>query len=205
MSRNGSNGSKDGVTVFEANMDAAERSHALRTRAGIMDEFAPMPFDRIMDANLLTLQKALFAEDDGISGGDGGVGDYEMRQRVIGARALMRFIKGRGVTLPRILQQLCAAGRAVHDPYFASLTFTELGLMFSNTRAAHSFRCKLISGEIELGGMKGMRLPGQKSPESSEIYAKCAKGNKHRAKKVRQSSFLKRLKIKKKKLTTNGH
>lgn len=185
MSANGRNGhSAEDLVVFEANMDAGLRS-AHRRGLEAVDDAAPMPFDAM-----------LRAEEDGIEGGEAGVGDYEMRQRVVGVRAFLRFVKGRGVTLPRIMKQLFAAGRAMGDPFFARLTMTESGLIFSETKAGHSFRCKLLSGEIELAGMKGIKLPGQKSPESSAVYAAVQKGNSNRAKKtgtIRQGSFLKQL------------
>lgn len=179
---------KNVTPIFEANMDAALRSHYRRTGADAIDPGA-MPFDRIM-----TFEKTLENEDDGIEGGENGAGEYEMRQRVIGVRAFLRFIKRRGVTMPQIMREIFASGRAVQDPFFSSLTMTEAGLMFSETKAAHSWRCGVLSGAIQLEGMKGYRLPGQKTPEAKATYAASAKRTCNRAKKPSQRSFLRKLK-----------
>src|SRR4051812_7452075 len=110
--------SKTITPIFEANMDAALRSHYRRTGAEAIDPGA-MPFDRLM-----TFEDALAAEDDGIESEDG-IGEYERRQRIIGVRAFLRFIKRRGVTMPQIMREIFACGRAVMDPFFSSLTMTE--------------------------------------------------------------------------------
>lgn len=191
---NGSNGHgrrRSVDPVFEANMSSAMRSHYLRGQEQLMDEKAPMPFDEL-----------LMREDDGIDGGEGDLGDYERLQRMMGARAFLRYIKKEGCTLPRIMKNMFAAGRAMHDPFFSSLTMTEAGLMFSETKAAHSFRCKLLSGEIKLAGAHGVRLPGQKTPDATPNYSGAQKGNKNRlgGRKRRapgptQKSFLKQLHV----------
>ena len=204
--RNGSNGStQEKLLVFEANMDAALRSHY--RRGGDAVDSAPVPGDQIMDVDLGNGRngnfiQALLAEDDGISGGENGPGNYEMCQRVATARAIYRFTQRRGATLPQIMREYFACGRAFQDPFCCSLTMTEAGLMFSETKAAHSWRCKVLSGEIKLAGMKGTRLPGQKSPESSESYRAVAMGNKNRSRKSAvkrqvQGSFLRQFQSKK--------
>jgi hypothetical protein len=185
----------ENLVVFNANMSEAMRRHYRRTKEAMFDPSAPMPFEQM-----------LAAEDDGISGGDGGIGDYEMQQRVVGVRAFLRWIKTRAGVKPdqlyapgpvsTILRQLFAAGRAMRDPFFSSISFTENGLMFSQTKAAASFRSQLISGFMEEIGFKGIRQPGQKSPLSSQNYAAVQKGNQNRKggkPKARQSSFLKQL------------
>lgn len=167
-------------------MDAAMRSHFRRTGADAVDP-GLMPFQQLKS---IPFDEALLAEDDG-EGGE--ISDYEMRQRVIGVRAFLRFLKARGLTMPQIMKQLFASGRAVQDPFFSSLTMTESGLMFSETKAAHSWRVGVLSGQIQLEGMKGYRLPGQKNPESKGVYAATAKRTRNRAKKAKQGSFLRKL------------
>lgn len=174
---------KDHSLVFEADMDAAVRRHFKLHHAEALDD-SPLPGDRIMDVDLRVgngaFGRGLLAEDDGFGGAPG---EYEMRQRVLGVRGFLRFIKRRGATPEKIMRELFAAGRAVHDPYFSGLSMTETALMFSETKAAQSWRCKVLSGEIKLGGMNGTRLPGQKSPESSASYRASAMGNSNRASK----------------------
>jgi hypothetical protein len=165
--------------IFEANMDAGLRSHYRRAGAELAD--TRMPFDALL---------AIESADDGIDGGDKGPSDYEMRQRVIGVRTVFGLIKSRGVSMGQMMRQLFAVGRSLNDPFFSSLTMAESAMMFSETKAAHSWRCKVLSGKIKLQGMKGHRLPGQKTPESRAAYAAAATGNSNRA---RQSSFLRKL------------
>lgn len=168
-------------------MDAAQRAHFRRTGAEAIDP-GLMPFQQL---KVMPFDEALAAEDDGESGE---ITDYEMRQRVIGARAMFRLIKARGVAMTQMMKQLFAIGRAIHDPFFSSLTMTEAGLMFSETKAAHSWRVGVLSGKIQLEGMKGYRLPGQKTPESKATYAATAKRTCNRAKRPQQGSFLRKLK-----------
>lgn len=187
------------LVVFEANMEAALRAHYRRTKDGAVDMRTP-------DAQIMSFEDALRVEDDGITNGEdeNTVGDYEMRQRVIGVRAFLRWLKTRsGIArdahykpgpVSNILLQLFAAGRAMHDPFFSSISFTESGLLFSQTKAAASHRAKLISGIIKEAGAKGHQLPGQKTPESSPVYAARAKVTRNRAKK-KQTSFLRKLNV----------
>lgn len=187
------------LVVFEANLEEALRSHYRRTKDSAID--LHMPFDRLM-----SFEDALRTEDDGITNGEDEnvVGDYEMRQRVIGVRAFLRWLKTRsGVArdahykpgpVSNILLQLFAAGRAMQDPFFSSISFTESGLLFSQTKAAASHRAKLVSGLLKQAGAKGHQLPGQKTPESSAIYAARAKVTRNRARK-KQGSFLRKLQI----------
>lgn len=204
MSRHGNHAADSGVTdklvVFQANMDAATRSHYRRAKAEAIDTH--LASDRIEN-----FEAALRGEDDG---SEGEITDYEMRQRVIGVRAFLRWLKKRAGIRPDqayapgpvsvIMMQLFAAGRAMQDPFFSSMSFTEGGLLFSQTKAAASFRSMLLSGFMEEAGAKGTRQPQLKTPGSRESYRAKAMGNKNRAggkKKERQGSFLRQLKAKK--------
>jgi hypothetical protein len=190
--------SDEKLLVFEANMDAALRAHYRRAKIEVVDEATPMSFDQFLKEH-----------DDGISGGDGGVGEYEMRQRKEGAKAYQLWqLKRCGIDpnsqfkpglISKIIMQTAAAGRACHIPFWASMSFTEVGLLFSQTKAAASFRSQLISGLIREAGNIGIRQPGQKSPLSIPKYSEVQKGNSNRARKMRprQSSFLFKLKTNK--------
>lgn len=180
-------------------MEAALRSQYHRTKDTAID--LRMPFDR-----LISFEEALAQEDDGIENAEGenAIGDYEMRQRVIGVRAFLRWLKTRaGVSstsayrpgpVSNIMMQLFAAGRALQDPFFSSMSFTENGLLFSQTKAGASHRSGLLSKEMEKAGMKGIQQPGQKKPESRAVYAATAKRTLNRRKKT-QGSFLRKLQI----------
>lgn len=129
-----------------------------------------MPFDDL-----------LAAESDGE---DGEVGEYEMRQRMAGVRAFFKFLQSRGPHPASMLKMMAAAGRACQVAPFAAMTMEELGEMFGETKAAHSWRCKLLSREIKLAGMHGAKLPGQKSEEASESYRRVRQRNRNRAGKI---------------------
>lgn len=160
------------------------------------------PLHEIMETEeALSFHDFLAREDDGISGGDQeGAGEYEINQRIVGIMAFFRFLKARGVHPAMMLKQLAAAGRACHIEPFNLMTMEEIGLMFGETKAAHSWRCKLLSKEIELAGMRGSKLPGQKRKKASESYrqVRLAKANGHNGngeRKPVQKSFLRKLHV----------
>lgn len=139
------------------------------------------------------------AEEDG---GDEPPGEYELIQRRAAVRAFFRFLKLHGESPSAMLKQLAAAGRACCVEPFASMTMEESGHLFSETKAAHSWRCKVLSREIELSGALGVQLPGQKRAAASEVYSRIRKGNTNRKggkkrSRMRQGSFLKKLHVQK--------
>lgn len=146
--------------IHEADMDHALRKYYRRRR----DEAATvdMPFDDILK------------QEDEL---EGEVGRYEINQRLAGIRGLLAFLTSKGLHPAAVLKQLYAAGRGFGQEPFCSLTMGEAALMFGETKAAVSWRCKVLSGKIELAGMKGSRLPGQKRPETRETYSAAQRGN----------------------------
>jgi len=148
----------------------------------------------------MPFQEMLEAEEDGE---EEKPGLYEFRQRMLGVRAFFRFLKAHGVHPAAMLKQLAAAGRACHVEPFSEMTMGELGMLFGETKAAHSWRCKLLSREIVLTGLHGSKLPGQKRAEASEVYRQIRKGNTNRkggkkCGRLRQQSFLRKLHVPKK-------
>jgi hypothetical protein len=183
-------------------MDAAssEGLRAFHNRTNWEPVYSTMPFDAMLQA-----------EDDGK---EGDAGDYELHQRMIGVKAFFRFLGAAGPDLRQMLKQLAAAGRAMNVEPFSAMTMREVGLMYGETTAAHSWRCKVLSGMIELAGMRGSKLPGQKSKDASASYRAARMGNKNRlggeegkhgthgknggqekGHKARQGSFLRRLHV----------
>lgn len=154
-------------------------------RTGWQPVESHMPFEDMLEA-----------EDDGE---DGKPGEYELRQRMMGVKAFFRFLKARGVHPAAMLKQLVAAGRACHEEPFHSMTMGEAGMLMGEGKAAHSWRCKIISREIELSGQKGTKLPGQKGKDASESYRevrlrKMANGETKKPV-ARQCSFLRHLHV----------
>jgi len=148
----------------------------------------------------MPFQEILLAEDDGE---DDPPGEYELIQRMAAVRAFFRFLKAHGESPAAMLKQLAAAGRACSVEPFSKMTMEEIGHLFSETKAAHSWRCKVLSREIELSGMRGIQLPGQKKAAASEVYSKVRQGNTNRRggkkrRRLRQGSFLKKLHVQKK-------
>lgn len=125
------------------------------------------------------------------------VNDYDWQQRTIGARLVFRWILAEGFHPLKIMKRLYAVGRAMHVDPFTQLTMEEQGGMFGETKAAVSFRMKVLSGLIKLRGMMGNRLPGQKTPAASASYSGAQMGNHNRANgtKARQGSFLRTLHV----------
>jgi hypothetical protein len=176
---------KPGFRQLDAN--AHESLTRFHNRTGWEPVDSRMPFAEMVER-----------EDDG---SEQPAGEYEFRQRMIGIRALFRFVKKTGVHPAEMLKWLAAAGRACNEEPFSTMTMGEAGQLFSETKAAHSWRCKILSKEIELTGLRGSKLPGQKSKEASASYRKIRKGNKNRTggtngkHKPRQGSFLKKLHV----------
>lgn len=149
--------------LFEADMDAALRSHYLRT--GAEQVFMEMPFDRM-----------LRVEDDGAEE----LADDVFRARAEGARALFEWVMQEGCHPQKLMKHLFALGRGLGIEPFCSFTMEESAMLCGEVKASHSHRCKLLSRLIERAGMKGVRLPGQKSPEASASFAAAQRGNRNR-------------------------
>jgi len=127
----------------------------------------------------------------------------DIKERMIGAVALFDFLQRKGSTPMDFFRQFTACGRALFREPWSLMTMHEVAMMEGQSPAAHSWRCQLMSGQLKLNGMKGTKLPGQKSEEARDSYRKCRKGNTNRkdgaAKKkapVRQGSFLAKLNTK---------
>lgn len=191
MNSNGKNGAHDKTdpVVFEANMNAAERSHFRRTGAEALDNRTPFHV-------LASFEEAAQGMDDGTGER---IGEYELRYMAAGYRLAFDRSLERGGTLLQVVRQWFALGRQIKHPFYSSLTVTEMGLLFSQTKAAFSWLLKQLSGELKLAGAKGYCMPGQKKPESSAAYAIAATGNSNRSRKAkvesrkaRQGSFLRK-------------
>lgn len=133
------------------------------------------PGDAVMDK---PFAEWLNAADDGT---DEPCGEYELRQRKLGVMTFFGYLASKGCHPASMLRWLVCVGRALHAAPFAALTMHEAAMLMDETPAAHSYRCKVLSGEIRLHGMTGRilgdRLPGQKSAQASASYKACRKGN----------------------------
>lgn len=116
------------------------------------------------------------------------VDDYDWTQRVLGARLVFRWVLAEGFRPLKIMKRLWAIGRAMGIEPFTQLTMDEQGKMFSETKAAVSFRMRVLSGLIQLRGMSGHRLSGQKTAASRGSYSLAQMGNGNRAKGRRPAS-----------------
>jgi hypothetical protein len=178
--------------IFERNMHDALRSwHERGGRGASEPAIVDVPFDEL-----------LLSVGDNL---DGEAGDYEWRQRILGAKLVFRWILAEGFHPLKIMKRLFAVGRAMNIAPFSELTMTEQGKMFSEERATVSWRMKVLSGLIKLQGMRGHRLAGQKTERASQAAREVALGNHHRngigkngqpvGAKARQSSFLRKLRV----------
>jgi len=164
--------SKDAGRVHEANMRAALESSYAREQFAIAEQ--EMPFDRLLMI------------EDGIDDGEDPAGRYEYHQRLVGVKALFRYILAEGNHPLKIMKRLYAAGAGFREEAFSRLTMEERALMFGETKAAVSWRMKALSGLIDLAGMRGTKLPGQKSAAATANYSACQAGNSNRKKKRRR-------------------
>lgn len=128
-----------------------------------------LPFDEI-----------LTSEGDGV---DGEPGEYEMAQRRAAVRAVFRYVGKEGPNPLKAMKRFYTLARGMGIEPFCNLTMEEAGLMLGETKAAVSYRMKQLSGKVEVLGMKGSRLPGQKVKSSSPNYSKAQAGNSNRRKK----------------------
>ena len=126
--------------------------------------YSAMPFDEM-----------LRAESDGSDEPE--IGEYEIAQRVAGVKAFFRYLLSKGPHPAEMLKQLACIGRGMRVEPFSRMTMHEAAQLFSETAAAHSWRCKVLSKMIEFCGMKATRLPGQKTAGASASYRACRKGN----------------------------
>lgn len=147
-------------------MDAALRKFYARTKtdAAVID----LPYDEIERA-----------EHDDPSLEE--PGEYEFAQRRCGIKGLFRYLLAEGYHPLKIMKRLFAVGRGMRIEPFAEMTYEEAAMMFGETKAAHSWRMKVLSGMIKMNGMQGTKLPGQKSEAASKRYAKAQMGNTNRA------------------------
>lgn len=124
------------------------------------------------------------------------VDEYDWLQRMVGVKLVFRWILAEGFHPLKLMKRLYAVGRALGIEPFSQLTMKEQGQMFSETKAAVSWRMKLLSGLIRLRSMAGKRLPGQKSPHSAASYSTAQQGNKNRAGHAeRQATFTRQLAV----------
>ena len=152
------------LSVWEANISRALQHYHART--GSPD----LAF--VSDAAI----GELLAESD-----DGETADEdEMDRRRLICRVLFRFFLGEGPHPSKILKRVFAVGRALRMPFFTELSMTEAALMLGETKAAHSYRMKTLSGLIKRTGQHGVRLSGQKSSQASAAYSAAQRGNTNR-------------------------
>lgn len=105
------------------------------------------------------------------------VSDYDIRQRMDGVRIFYHYLTAKGWHPAQMLRQIIAVGRALHVSPWSEMSMDEIGVLMSETKAAHSHRCKLLSGEIKRSGQAGIRMPGQKTEAAAKTYKKIRRGN----------------------------
>jgi hypothetical protein len=155
--------------LFEANMDAALRRHYLRTGADMV--YTEMPYDDLLRSE----------EDEP----DEEIGLDVWRERALGARTMMQRLLAEGPHPQKLLKHLFTLGRALNVEPFNQFTMEEAAMLCGEGKASHSHRLKLLSRLLGEAGMKGTRLPGQKSPLTTASFSAAQRGNRNRANSVR--------------------
>lgn len=108
-------------------------------------------------------------------------GDYEMRQRALGARAILQWIVAEGLHPMKLVRRLLVVGRFCGVEPFSLLTMEQAGALGMEGKASHSHRCKLLSEVLRSAGMRGTKAAGMKSDEACKAYAEAQLGNRNRA------------------------
>jgi hypothetical protein len=209
MTQANGNGS-NGKLLVEADMDAAERRHFRRHSAEAMDG-GPLPFEQLNTMPFDDAARAFISER-----GEDEIGDYELGMMYRGYRLAFNRILEAGVTDEQLGRRVRALGRQICHPVVCELSMTEEGRLSGESKAIVSYRGKRLSAELRRAGLKGFRLPGQKTPQSTAAYHAVQLGNRNRKggkRRERQGSFLRRLAQSKKakqgsfmkKLKVKGH
>lgn len=134
-----------------------------------------------------------------------GASAHDLQQRKLGAMMVFEYLKLSGMHPADQLRQLQAMGRALGVEPWASMTMHEVSDIEANTPAAHSHRVKLLSKKLKAAGVKGTRLPRQKSEAASESYRARQMGKKSRAPGRRIAGVKVGATSKKSILAPNGH
>jgi hypothetical protein len=116
-------------------------------------------------------------------------GDYEMRQRALGARAILLWIVSEGLHPKKLVRRLLVVGRACATEPFNLLTMEEAAMLGDEQKATHSARCKVLSRMMQRLGMKGFKIAGQKPESATAKYSASAKGNRNRANSVKKAKI----------------
>ena len=131
---------------------------------------------------------ALEEDDQGQTAADGADSEELMRQRLAAARVIFRYFLADGPHPASILKRVFAVGRGLGMEFFCQLTMTEAGMLCGETKAAHSWRMQLLSGQVRLRGQHGARFAGQNTSGSSLSYEASARGNQNRRKKRQKTT-----------------
>lgn len=113
-------------------------------------------------------------------------GDYELRQRALGARAILNWIVSEGLHPKKLLKRLFAVGRACGNEPLSLLTMLEAAMLCDEEKATHSARCKVLSKLIQSSGARGFKMRGQKPESATANYSAAALGNENRASSVKR-------------------
>lgn len=82
-----------------------------------------------------------------------------------------------------VLRRVFAVAWALRPSLITHMRQTDIALMFGETKAAMSWRInQIFTGYLKAAGMRGTRVPGQKSQASISNYSAAQMGNQNRAK-----------------------
>lgn len=106
----------------------------------------------------------------------------EAQVRMEAFHKLLEYFFQKGPHPAQAMQLLYAVAKALRPDLILHMTVRDLGRIFGDTPAAWSWRIEqCISKFIGRAGMRGVRLPCQKSEAARESYRAAQRGNKNRA------------------------
>ena len=154
--------------VFDCRADEAIK--AFYAAHGSTRYYSDLPGDRIADVPFSEWMSNSQAPDDA----------QTVEERMQGVMQFFQYLASRSIHPASMLKWIFAIGRALHISPFCDLTMTEAAIIMGETKAAHSHRCKILSGEIRIAGFRGTRIPRQKTEGSTAAFSAAQKGNTNR-------------------------
>lgn len=110
----------------------------------------------------------------------------EMQIKLEAFHELLAYFFQRGPHPAHVMQLVYAVAKALRPDLIAHMTVRDLAKMFADTPAAWSWRIEqCVSKLIAKAGMRGVRLPFQKTDSARASYRAAQQGNTNRAVKRR--------------------
>jgi len=131
--------------------------------------------------NRTPLTDLLAKELIGEGGHEESAGEWAIRDEAFSR--LLGYIFADGPHPGVTMRRLYALAYAKDKSLIRNMSMTDLAQMFGETKAAQSWRInRMYTDYLKSTGMRGCKIPGQKSESARETYSDLQQGNKNRTK-----------------------